>query len=108
MELRDVDEIRVENLASGAPAEYVTRSADGSFFALVPIQPGRNPIQVVARTTDGGVSAQKRIDVDFREDTDVESGAPSDPTLARARRELLERWLADVQKAEGAQAPETH
>ncbi len=93
VDLVDVAGLEIENLASGAGAARIARAPDGRFFALLAMQPGRNPIQITARTL--AASTRKRFEVEFAEDADVATGAPEDPTAARMRSELFSTWLAE-------------
>jgi hypothetical protein len=88
----DAGEIEIENLASGERARRIARTPDGRFFALLPMQPGQNPIQITAGPQTA--RAQSRFEVEFREDAEVADGTPEDPTHARMRSSLFESWLA--------------
>ncbi len=48
-----IDEVRVRNIDTGQAAMQVLRNPDGSYSALVPVQPGMNTIEVWARSTEG-------------------------------------------------------
>lgn len=90
LELSDVADVQIENVANGERAR-LARTPDGNFFALVRMRPGSNPIQVLARTRSGA-SSQQRFEVKFVEGEDA---APRDPMRARMRRELFARWRAE-------------
>jgi hypothetical protein len=49
----NIDEVRVENLTTGARASNLFTNADGSFSALIPVEAGFNRIRVAVRTNDG-------------------------------------------------------
>jgi predicted aspartyl protease len=52
--LTEVTEISIHNLSNGRTARALRVFPDGSFDALVPLQPGENQIQVSARGNEGG------------------------------------------------------
>lgn len=49
----NLDRLEVRNLTADALATELVTNADGSFGALVPLEVGRNRIQVLARASDG-------------------------------------------------------
>lgn len=53
MRFAGVEEVSVRNARSGRPAHAVRLHADGSFDALVPLEVGKNPIEVRARGSRG-------------------------------------------------------
>ncbi len=54
MRLADVEEVAVRNASSDQVAHEVRLHADGSFEALVPLQVGKNRLEVRARSSSGG------------------------------------------------------
>ena len=53
MALADIEEVTARNATSGEPAHEVELHADGSFEALVPLQVGKNVLEVRARSSRG-------------------------------------------------------
>jgi hypothetical protein len=53
MALAGVEEVSARNATSGAPAHAVRLHADGSFEALVPLEVGKNRLEVRARSSRG-------------------------------------------------------
>jgi hypothetical protein len=53
MRLADVEEVAVVNTTSGQPAHEVRLHADGSWEALVPLEVGKNRLEVRARSSRG-------------------------------------------------------
>ena len=92
--LANVQSLVLQNLSSGASAEFVTLHPDGSWNGLVPLAPGRNEIRVVARTVDGA-EIEGRVAIQYL------PGA-SDPavpaSLLPRRTALLERRLIELQR----------
>jgi hypothetical protein len=92
--LANVERLEVRNLSTGEEATQIQVSPDGSFAALVPLQTGRNRIEVVAATEEGSATRQE---VELR----YAPGAPP-PTLPRellARRtRLLQRRLVELRR----------
>ncbi len=90
----NLETLAIKNLTNGAPATETIVNADGSFGALVPVQPGLNRLEVVATATDG-TSTKAEVTVSFA------PGAPS-PSLPRElvamRNRLLERRLIAIKR----------
>jgi len=53
MRLADVEEVAVRNTTSGQSAHEVRLHADGSWEALVPLEVGKNQLEVLARSSQG-------------------------------------------------------
>jgi hypothetical protein len=102
----NIDEITVKNLTTGKPADVERAKADGSFGALVPLQSGKNKLEVYARANDG---AESRADI-----TVVYAPGTQDPVLPveliTLENQLLEQKLIELRRgrveAERAQAEE--
>jgi hypothetical protein len=90
----NLDELTIKNLSLGETATDTIINADGSFAALVPVQPGLNRLEVVATATDG-TSTKAEVTVSYA------PGAPS-PQLPRElvalRNRLLERRLIQIKR----------
>jgi hypothetical protein len=90
----NLDALEIKNLSNGEAASETIINADGSFGALVPVQPGLNRLEVVARATDG-TSTREEVTVSYA------PGAPS-TTLPRElvamRNRLLERRLIAIKR----------
>ncbi len=90
----NIESVRVRNETTGADADEVTTSADGSFGALVSLRPGPNTLSVIARTNDGSEGRQV-VDVTYV------AGAPEvtlSPALMAQRNRLLEQKLLDLRR----------
>ncbi|HYB12598.1 MAG TPA: VWA domain-containing protein, partial [Myxococcota bacterium] len=102
----NIDEITVKNLTTGKPADVERAKADGSFGALVPLQEGKNRLEIYARASDG---AESRANV-----TVVYVPGTQDPVLPveliTLENQLLEQKLIELRRgrveAERAQAEE--
>jgi hypothetical protein len=90
----NLDTLEIRNVTNGEAATETVVNADGSFGALVPVQPGLNRLEVLAKATDG-TSTKAEVTVSFA------PGAPS-PTLPRElvamRNRLLERRLIAIKR----------
>jgi len=90
----NLEALEIRNVTNGEAATETIMNADGSFGALVPVQPGLNRLEVVAKATDG-TSTKAEVTVSFA------PGAPS-PTLGRElvamRNRLLERRLIAIKR----------
>ena len=90
----NLDELTITNLTKAEAATDTIINADGSFAALVPVQPGLNRLEVVATATDG-TSTKAEVTVSYA------PGAPS-PQLPRElvalRNRLLERRLIQIKR----------
>jgi hypothetical protein len=90
----NLEELTIKNVTNGEAASETIINADGSFGALVPVQPGLNRLEVVATATDGTTTRQE-VTVSYA------PGAPS-TTLPRElvamRNRLLERRLIAIKR----------
>lgn len=90
----NLETLEIKNITNGAIATETIVNADGSFGALVPVQPGLNRLEVVAKATDG-TSTRAEVTVSFA------PGAAS-PNLPRelvaVRNRLLERRLIAIKR----------
>jgi hypothetical protein len=102
----NIDEIAVKNLTTGKPADVERAKADGTFGALVPLQEGKNKLEIYARANDG---AESRANI-----TVVYVPGTQDPVLPveliTLENDLLEQKLIELRRgrveAERAQAEE--
>ncbi len=60
----EIAELRIRNATTSAAASYQLRNPDGTYSALVPMQTGRNVIEVFARSTDG-LEATRQVEVEL-------------------------------------------
>jgi hypothetical protein len=94
VQFTDISRIEVHNLTTSTPADQVQLNADGSWTALVPLEVGKNEIEIVALADDGR-SASTRI---------VLQHAPgeADPAVPRElvshKNRLLERKLLELRR----------
>jgi hypothetical protein len=90
----EIEEFRLKNLTTNAPADYLTRNADGTFSALIKMKEGINEVEVYARSTDG-TEGSRKLKVKF-----LESAAPQtlDPALVAQRNRLMENALMDLKR----------
>lgn len=103
-----IETIEVRNATTGAEATNLLANADGSFGALVPLQTGKNRLEVRVRARDGS-EAERTLTVQHAPD------APETPNLPRElvekRNRLLEQRLVELKReriaAEREQAEET-
>jgi len=90
----NLEELTIKNVTNGESATEKIINADGSFGALVPVQPGLNRLEVIATATDGTTTKQE-VTVSYA------PGAPS-ATLPRElvamRNRLLERRLIAIKR----------
>jgi hypothetical protein len=68
VDLSEVGELVIENLRNGARATRTVRSPDGNFFALLPMLPGPNPIQIGITSGTNGAPTQTTFDLVFSEE----------------------------------------
>ncbi len=88
----NLDNVSLENLTTGKPADLFRTTADGSWAGFVAMEPGENEIEVRARASDG-TEAQKKVRVTLA------PGAPEPPVppeLVTARNRLLEDCLQTI------------
>ncbi len=90
----NIETLEVQNLTLDAPAFELNSAADGSFAALVPIQFGRNVLEVKVVATNGATTT-KQVRVNHA--TGIKS--PRLPrALMAARNHLLERRLISLKR----------
>jgi hypothetical protein len=92
--LANIDSVAVRNLTTGKDADELSVSLDGSWNALVALAPGRNRIEVVARSSDG-VESRRELELQSAPDAAL---PPVPPALATGRNVLLERRLAKLKQ----------
>ena len=90
----NIDDVTVRNLTTGEPASELITSADGTFSALVPVEKGRNRIQVVARANDGS-DANAEVTVNYVPGVDTRT-LPRE--LMGQRNRLLEQRLVELKR----------
>jgi hypothetical protein len=92
--LVDLEEIRVRNLTTEKDASEVELRLDGGFGALLDLAPGRNRIEITARSSDGS-EARHVVTLQYA------PGAPLPelpPSLVATKNLLLERRLATLKQ----------
>ena len=90
----NLEELAISNVTNGEAASETIINADGSFGALVPVQPGLNRLRVVATATDG-TKTEAEVTVSYA------PGAPSASLpreLVAMRNRLLERRLIAIKR----------
>jgi Mg-chelatase subunit ChlD len=90
----NLERLSVRNQTLDRPAAELVQKADGGFGALVPLQPGRNVIEVYAKASDG-TEARANISVQ------AVAGAPTPvtpPELVSLRNQLLEQRLLTLRR----------
>lgn len=60
-DLAGLEELRITNVTTGAPARALRTFPDGSFDAFVELAPGTNRIRTEVRTTNGAAAADERV-----------------------------------------------
>ena len=86
----EIAELRIRNATTSAAASYQLRNPDGTYSALVPMQTGRNVIEVFARSTDG-LEATRQVEVELAGGSlSLSMSERQNADLARLR-ELLRR-----------------
>ncbi len=99
----EVEAVAVVNRTTGAAADRVALAPDGGFSCLLPLAPGANRVEVVARLADGG-RLQRELEISRAD------GAPaaelSARLLAQRRRLLAERLHAPGSERSVALRPE--
>ncbi len=90
----NLDQLTVRNQTLDRAATELVRKADGSFGALVPMQPGRNVIEVWARASDG---KEARVQVAVQQL--VGASAMTTPAeLMALRSQLLEKRIVSLRR----------
>jgi hypothetical protein len=94
VQLTDIQTLHVRNLTNDTDADHVQLSADGSWTALVPLEVGKNDIEVVAIAEDGR-TARTTIALQH-------APGEADPEVPRElvsqRNRLLERKLLELRR----------
>lgn len=90
----DVQTVDVRNLTTGMASDASFASADGSFGALVPLAPGENRIEVVARASDGTTATEILV---VREEPG-QTSPPLPKELVLQRNRLLEQKLIALKR----------
>jgi len=90
----EIEKLEIMNQTTQAPPAYQIQNPDGTFSALVPMQEGRNTLEVFARSTDG-TEARRRVHVTFMKDAAVPALSPRQ---VAQRNRLLENQLLELQK----------
>ena len=97
MKLSGISLLRIANKTNGAESQYTLLDTDGSFSALLPLNPGKNTIEVYARAADGS-EATRKLSFEFRK-----GAAPAlPPRLAAQRERLTEQRLAGLREQSDA------
>ena len=90
----NLDQLTVQNQTLKRPAAELVQKADGGFGALVPVQPGRNVIEVWARATDG---TEARVQVAIQHVVGA-SPAATPAELVSLRNQLLEKRIVTLRR----------
>jgi hypothetical protein len=89
-----IEKLEVKNKTTGKMADYVVPNPDGTFSALLPMNEGKNTLEVFAKSTDG-TEGRREVTVNF-----LSSAQPQElsPRLLAQRNRLLENRLLDLQR----------
>lgn len=90
----NLDQLTVRNGTLDRPATELVQKADGGFGALVPVQAGRNLIEVWARASDG-TEARAQVAIHFLAGA---SPAATPPALVSLRNQLLEKRILTLRR----------
>ncbi|MCP4005719.1 MAG: VWA domain-containing protein [bacterium] len=90
----EVEALEIRNRTTKKMAAYQLQNADGTFSGLVPVQPGRNTLEVYVRATDG-TESRRSVTVNFMSDATPQELGPRDRTM---RNRLMENRLLDLQQ----------
>jgi hypothetical protein len=98
----NLEGITIRNASTGVAAEASLSNADGTFGALVPLQPGKNQIEITV-AANGGLRESRTVTVTYV------PGSPETPLpreLVTMRNRLLEQKLIELRRGriEGEQA----
>jgi hypothetical protein len=90
----NLDQLSVRNATLDRPATELVQKADGGFGALVPVQAGRNLIEVRARASDG-TEARAQVAVQY-----LAGGKPvaTPAALVSLRNQLLEQRIVSLRR----------
>ena len=89
-----IERLEVRNKTTGKMADYVVPNPDGSFSALLPMDEGKNVVEVYARSTDG-TEGRREVSVSFLKGA---SAQELSPRQLGQRNRLLENRLLDLQR----------
>jgi hypothetical protein len=89
-----IEKLEVRNKTTGKMAEYVVPNPDGTFSALLPMNPGKNTVEVYARSTDG-TDGRREVTVSFLPGASTQELSPRQ---VAQRNRLLENRLLDLQR----------
>jgi len=90
----NLDALAVRNQTLARDATELVQKADGGFGALVPLQPGRNVLEVVARATDGTEARAEVVVQHLPEASPVDT--PRE--LVSLRNQLLEKRVLELKR----------
>jgi hypothetical protein len=90
----NLDQLTVRNSTLDRPATELVQKADGGFGALVPVQAGRNVIEVWARASDG-TEARAQVAIQFLAGA---SPTATPPALVSLRNQLLEKRIVTLRR----------
>jgi hypothetical protein len=102
VDFANLDQLTVHNRTLDRAATELVQKADGGFGALVPVQPGRNVIEVFARASDG-TEARAQVTVEHLQGT---SPVATPPALVSLRNQLLEQRIVSLRRDRIATARE--
>jgi hypothetical protein len=94
VDFANLDEVTVRNAGNGKPAEPFRLTADGAFSGFLPLDAGKNSIEVKARADDG-TRAERTISVSLDPNA-PEASIPEDLLVHRNR--LLEECLRNLKQ----------
>jgi len=89
-----IEKLEVRNKTTGKLADYVVPNPDGTFSALLPMNAGKNTLEVYARSTDG-TEGRREVTVSFLEGAEAQQ---LNPRMMAQRNRLLENRLLDLQR----------
>ena len=89
-----IEKLEVRNKTTGKLADYVVPNPDGTFSALLPMNEGKNTLEVYARSTDG-TEGRREVTVSFLAGAEAQELSPR---MMAQRNRLLENRLLDLQR----------
>jgi hypothetical protein len=90
----NLEEVTVESLTTGKPAEMLRTTADGTWAGFIRMEPGKNQVRVHAKASDG-TEAEQKITVTLAAEASV---PPLPPELVVARNRVLEDCLRSIKE----------
>jgi len=102
VDFANLDRLTVHNRTIDRAATELVQKADGGFGALVPVQPGRNLIEVWARASDG-TEARAQVAIEYLAGA---SPIATPPALVSLRNQLLEKRIVTLRRDRIAAARE--